>query len=45
MWPSLMLYCKLAGFARLDNLLNVSYCHWSIETLLKAFLAKALTAM
>jgi hypothetical protein len=36
---------QIAGFARLDNLLNVSYCHWPIETLLQAFPAKALTAM
>jgi hypothetical protein len=28
-----MLCCKLASFASLDNVLDIFYRHWTIETL------------
>jgi hypothetical protein len=35
--PSLMLCCKLASFASLDDVLGVFYRHWPIETLPERF--------
>jgi hypothetical protein len=32
-----MLCCELASFASPDDVLNILYRHWPIETLLKSF--------